>query len=113
MGNDNIGHPAAKLLRNLYTFPNGVMVVGNVWICKSAMGLPFDVIFECLKNERAMPHWAQLIEQGLKEGMGRDKLISEIRLAVIDVWGMSYWIGLSKCLKDYYSSREPVPTTAK
>ena len=103
MGNDVIGHPAAKLIRKLYVSPSGTMVLGNVWICKSAMGLPLDIVFECLKNNNAIPHWPQFIEQAIKEGINPDKLLSETKTAVIDVWGYESWKELNQWLKNYYS----------
>ncbi len=86
------------MLRKLCVTENGTMIVGNVWICKSSMGLPMDVIFDALKQNNAMPHWPQFIHQALKEGMSPEKLYSETKTAVIDVWGKDAWIALNRWL---------------
>ena len=104
MGNDELRHPAGKLLRKLYVSDDGVMVVGNVWICKSAMGLPMDVIFETLKKENCIPHFPEFIAQAMKEGMNPNKFESEFRTAFIDVYGRNNWIRLNEWLKVYYES---------
>ena len=65
----------------------GTTLVGGVYDFFSTHGLPFDVLFDKLAENKMMPVWELFFREGEANGTTRERLLSKIRIHVLDSYG--------------------------
>ena len=76
-------------------------MVPRLWRFKSSLGMPLESIFDVLVKRNLIPDLADLTKEALSSGVNPVKYESELRYAVIDVYGKDCWERIEPCLRSY------------
>ena len=67
---------------------DGKLVIGGIYSFYESYGVPFDIIFQYLKDNQSIPDWQELYFSALKAGINHDRLLSKLSDPIIDVFGL-------------------------
>lgn len=62
----------------------------GVYKTYETIGLPLDILFECIKNKGAMISWYHFYREAYAAGMSHERILSKLEEAVSDVWGKTF-----------------------
>jgi hypothetical protein len=88
-------------------------IVPGLWRFKSSLGMPLESVFDVLVKRNLTPDLADLTKEALSSGVNPVKYESELRYAVMDVYGKDCWERIEPCLRSYCLSLALELTTAK
>jgi len=70
---------------------DGKLVISGVMKFRESYGLPLVYIFDIIKNNNMVISWYHLIDEANIIGVNFDKFLSELKSAIIDVFGIEYF----------------------
>jgi hypothetical protein len=67
---------------------DGKKVIGGMFKFFETEGIPFDIIFDILKQNNSIPDWIGLYKEAVNAGMKHSRIISMLDFSVSDVFGI-------------------------
>ena len=62
-------------------------MVSGVFRYYETIGLPLDVLFDCLRQKGAVPDWLCFYFEAIKAGMQHDRILAKLEPALSDAFG--------------------------
>jgi hypothetical protein len=82
------------------------MVVNGVFRFFETEGIPFDIIFDLLKRNNAIPDWISLYKEAVLSGMKHSRVISMLEGFISDAFGVEISNVVIGKLEELYGSRK-------
>jgi hypothetical protein len=66
---------------------DGRLVVSGVFRYYETIGIPLDVLFDCLRQKRFIPDWLSFYAEAIRAGMQHDRILAKLEPALSDAFG--------------------------
>jgi len=68
----------------------GELVVAGVFRYYETVGVPLDVLFDCLRRKGVVPDWLTFYVEAVRAGMKHARIMSKLEPAIADAYGPEF-----------------------